>query len=433
MVVGDKLKRATASLSCNITVPNTEVKQFKGILNRNLSAVSTFTANFRVDYNSNLGTLAATSSVYARPVQQQIAEAAMISSSSLSASANVLQTATDMVLIFNVQNTGAFPRKVYLPFDGTVNVTVNWGDGENSSYNSRGLIEHTYATTGTKTVIVTRNSQSGTALGTFGMYKFGNAEGSGDQFVGPLPNRGWLTEITSFGNLGITRLANIDSGVFTGLSNVPSFLPPSVTSLKSCRLTNNFSGAASWNPVNVQDFTQLFFFTDWNRDISYWDVSSATTMTGMFQGNTVFNQNISSWNVSNVTNMSFMFYGASSFNQNINSWNTGSVTTMYAMFGTGTSMAFNQPLNSWNVSNVTTMQSMFGGGPDTSALPFNQPLNNWNVSKVTNMQSMFYNCASYDQDISGWSVRPRITTKPTGFDTGTPASWTTAEKPNWGV
>jgi hypothetical protein len=49
------------------------------------------------------------------------------------------------------------------------------------------------------------------------------------------------------------------------------------------------------------------------------------------------------------------------------------------------------------------------------------------------MQFMFYETASFDQDISGWSVRPRITTKPTGFDTGTPSSWITAEKPNWGV
>ena len=426
MVVGDKLKRATASLSCNITVPNTEVKQFKGVLNRNLPTVSTFTANFRVDYDSDLGELAATSAVYARPVQKQIAEADLIASSSLSASANVLQTATDMVLIFNVQNTGTFPRKIYLPFEGTVNVTVDWGDGEVSSYNSRGLKDHTYTTTGTKTVIVTRNSQSGTALGTFGMFNFGNVEGSGDQFTGPLPNRGWLTEITSFGNLGITRLANIDSGVFTGLSNVPSFLPPSVTSLYTCRLSNSFSGAASWNPVNVQNFSQLFFGTDWNRDISHWDVSSATNMNGMFQQNTVFNQNISSWNVSNVTNMQSMFSGATAFNQNISSWNTGNVTTMYGMFSGGST--FNQPLNSWNVSNVTTMLGMF----QANAV-FNQPLNSWNVSKVTNMQFMFYETASFDQDISGWSVRPRITTKPTGFDTGTPSSWITAEKPNWGV
>jgi surface protein len=90
---------------------------------------------------------------------------------------------------------------------------------------------------------------------------------------------------------------------------------------------------------------------------------------------------------------------------------------------------FNQPLNSWNVSNVTNMSSMFSG-----AYVFNQPLYSWNTAKVTNMTSMFrFNVATaFDQDISAWPV-PLISSKPTDFDTGTLSSWTTAEKPNWGV
>jgi len=73
------------------------------------------------------------------------------------------------------------------------------------------------------------------------------------------------------------------------------------------------------------------------------------------------------------------------------------------------------------------MSRMFEG-----ASKFNQPLNNWNTAKVTNMTYMFNLASTFDQNISTWKVT-QIATKPTGFDTGTLASWTTAEKPKWGV
>ena len=66
--------------------------------------------------------------------------------------------------------------------------------------------------------------------------------------------------------------------------------------------------------------------TSFNQDISSWDVSNVTNMSGMF-GNSSFNQDISSWDVSNVTNMSSMFQD-SPFNQDIGSWDVSNVTTM---------------------------------------------------------------------------------------------------------
>ena len=68
---------------------------------------------------------------------------------------------------------------------------------------------------------------------------------------------------------------------------------------------------------NITDMSTLFLGTDFNGDISAWDVSNVTNMDGMFCECTKFNSNISSWDVSNVTNMSDMFYGCSSFNCDI--------------------------------------------------------------------------------------------------------------------
>jgi len=44
-------------------------------------------------------------------------------------------------------------------------------------------------------------------------------------------------------------------------------------------------------------------------------------MEQMFFESTNFNTDISAWDVSNVENMNQMFYQADSFNQNISSWN----------------------------------------------------------------------------------------------------------------
>lgn len=131
-----------------------------------------------------------------------------------------------------------------------------------------------------------------------------------------------------------------------------------------------------------------------------------------------------------LTNLSYAFWQCNNFNQNISAWDTSNITNMRDMFsslGTSPKASYNQPLNAWNTSNVTNMQNMF-----REQSLFNQPLNNWDTSSVTNMNNMFNSAEDFDQDISSWCVE-LIPTKPTGFDTATPATWITAEKPNWGA
>ena len=90
-----------------------------------------------------------------------------------------------------------------------------------------------------------------------------------------------------------------------------------------------------------------------------------------------------------------MFHGLPYFNQPIGSWDVSSVTTMGGMFKSATQ--FNQSLAGWDVSSVTTMGGMF-----ESATQFNQPLEVWNVAKVVNMREMFRSASAFDHDITGW-------------------------------
>ena len=81
----------------------------------------------------------------------------------------------------------------------------------------------------------------------------------------------------------------------------------------------------------IKDMSYLFDETNFNGDISNWDVSNVINMSGMFCWCKNFNQDISSWNVSNVKDMSYMFYECESFNQDISKWDVSNVTEYYVL------------------------------------------------------------------------------------------------------
>jgi len=138
-----------------------------------------------------------------------------------------------------------------------------------------------------------------------------------------------------------------------------------------------YGNISDWNVSKVTDMSGLFDRArDFNRDISSWNVSKVTDMNNMFRDAQLFNRDISSWNVSGVTNMVYMFYGASDFNGDISSWNVSDVTDMNSMFNEAAD--FNQDIGGWNVSGVTNMSAMSAMFQGASA--FNQNLSTWCVT-----------------------------------------------------
>tara|TARA_R110002110_G_scaffold90627_3_gene235453 strand:+ start:2245 stop:4986 length:2742 start_codon:yes stop_codon:yes gene_type:complete len=159
-----------------------------------------------------------------------------------------------------------------------------------------------------------------------------------------------------------------------------------------------------WDVSSVTRMDEMFYVaSNFNQDIGDWDVSSVENMYGMFNFATSFNQDIGDWDVSSVREMGAMFYSVTNFNQDIGDWDVSSVTGMSQMFVYATN--FNQDIGNWDVSSVRFMNSMFSG-----ATNFNQDIGDWNVSRVTDMSAMFYNTTNFiNQDIGDWNVS-RVTT-----------------------
>lgn len=169
----------------------------------------------------------------------------------------------------------------------------------------------------------------------------------------------------------------------------------------------------------VQDMSFLFFNTNFDEDIGYWDTSSVTEMRDMFHRNHSFDHDISDWDVSNVKSIYRMFEDTP-ISADIGKWDVSNVTNMYGVFQDS---SFNRDIGDWDVSNVESMHYMFKGSS------FDQDIGDWDVSNVTAMPGMFENAPSFDQDLSGWCVS-EFPSKPSDFDSGA-WSWNKA-LPDWG-
>ena len=128
---------------------------------------------------------------------------------------------------------------------------------------------------------------------------------------------------------------------------------------------------ASWDTSGVTDMEELFSEgwtsgeSDFNEDISRWDVSNVVTMRCMFFGATSFNGDLSRWNVSNVVDMHLMFYHATSFNCDLSCWEVGQVGYMSSMFHDATS--FTHQLGGAWATSTADKREMFLDSPGTIA------------------------------------------------------------------
>lgn len=174
------------------------------------------------------------------------------------------------------------------------------------------------------------------------------------------------------------------SRAFSGASNMVD-KSNDLPHLESCdNLNLTFSGA-----------------TNFNGDLSQWDISNIEFIIGTFKNATSFNSELNDWDVSNVNSLFRTFEGATSFNQDLSNWNVVNIPSMPETFKNATS--FNQDLSSWDVANVGSFAGMFDG-----ASSFDQNLGSWSLKEDVFLLEMFDHSGmstdSYDQTLIGWAT-----------------------------
>ena len=152
----------------------------------------------------------------------------------------------------------------------------------------------------------------------------------------------------------------------------------------------------------------LFDGSDFDGNISQWNVSKVTDMSYIFCGSK-FNGDISQWNISEDANIDKMFRGCALEKNgripNLKNFDVSGkpviaknkqhlkslITLAISKYGPKVD------LNFIDVSNVTNMSGLFDGSD------FDGNISQWNVSKVTDMSHMFCD-SKFNGDISQWNI-----------------------------
>jgi surface protein len=109
--------------------------------------------------------------------------------------------------------------------------------------------------------------------------------------------------------------------------------------------------------IKTHTLAWMFSNSQFNGDISQWDVSSVTDMEGMFP-KSQFNNDISQWDVSSAKDMNCMFQD-SQFSGDLSKWNVSPRTNVLCVFCN--SKIKKETVQSWdNFSKHYTVKLMFG-------------------------------------------------------------------------
>ena len=278
-------------------------------------------------------------------------------------------------LISTDENGVSDPDQFQLPLvsNGSVDFVVDWGDDNQDTITAYDDVAtlHTYDSSGFYTVKI---------AGKLRGWKFNN--GGDYKKLATLYNWGCFnfTDTNTF--YGCDMLYDVyceDSPRISSTSLTTAF--------RNCYNMSLYSGGTfnNWDVSNVTNFINMF--NSANRlhegdsipNLQYWDMSSATSLAGMFFSNTYCDYNIQGWDVSNVQNFQNMFI-FSSFNEDIGNWDTSSATNMNGMFR-GTYL-FDQDISNWVISGVTNFGNFLLSNSSFSTENLDKIYNKWSQQNV---------------------------------------------------
>jgi surface protein len=343
---------------------------------------------------------------------------------------------TGMIIQIDTNNTtsgGSPSDAIRLPFqpeayhDGTspsgltLNIEVDWGDSSTSLYNTNPTVaytvSHVYSSPGIYTIKIDSaiNSIEGWSLG-------------GGTSVANEYDRNKITNISQWGYFNCCGIAGYNYTQGRGYNfsqadqlSITATDTPLITGTSLESMFSSWGGLwtfeipnlNSWDVSGVSMFSSMFGMSAGTNspigDVSSWNMSNATDISGMFS-NTNFglglgSGDVSSWNVSNVTAFNSVFLNTP-WNGDLSSWDVSNADTMAGMFqncysftGIGLNNWILNTTPNYGSAGIANLNNMFAYCPN-----FNTDISSWNFSKVGQCGGMFTGATSFNQNISAWDM-----------------------------
>ena len=166
----------------------------------------------------------------------------------------------------------------------------------------------------------------------------------------------------------------------------------------------NLDSEFYWNlPTQLTDLFKMFTNCSnfLGKGLETWNTENIITMQGFLENCSTFQQDLSGWDLSNIIEAETIFKNCSQWDgEGSQYWNLTSATSTTSLFE-GCSN-FNQDLSGWSsdMGNVENMDSMFENCTSFTG----EGLDRWNTTMVSSMQGTFKNCSNFDQNISYWNI-----------------------------
>ena len=229
-------------------------------------------------------------------------------------------TTTPFTFVIDTSKTGIASYGFQLPLidDGTINFTIDWGDGNTDTITAYDQAEtlHNYAASTTYTVQMT---------GTIRGWNFGWSNNNSQR----------ITNISQWGDMHITNGYRVFANCYNLTCTATDAPTVSATNFQDGFRNSGIGGSflelvqlgSAWDVSTVTTFYRCFSGDEYlnDADFSNWTFRDVTNISQMFV-NCAFNQDVSSWDVSNVTNVSNMFANNVEFDQDLSAWDLTSCT-----------------------------------------------------------------------------------------------------------
>ena len=211
----------------------------------------------------------------------------------------------------------------------------------------------------------------------------------------------YLSDISNFNTNNVTNFSEmfLNCKSLKSLPDISKWSTNKIENAKSmfrgCENLENIPNFFNFEGIRNVTVDHMFLhckLLKWLPDLSKINIKSTKTLKTFFNPLLTTIPDISKWDTSTVSDMSGLFKGCSLLKSlpDISNWNMNEVTDMSEMFSDCSSLVELPDMKNWNTPKLKKMQKMFYNCFNLQKID----ISNFDTKNVQNFEKLFYNCKS---------------------------------------